>query len=141
VLDEPTTGLDPLLQETFHDFLREESEQGTTVFLSSHTLPEVRRACDRVGVIRQGELVAVEPVEELLARGGKRVTLHVAEAVDEADFDLPGVRDLRVDDGVHFTFSGEYDQLVDLLDQYTLQDLEIEEAPLEDVFMGFYGDD
>jgi ABC-2 type transport system ATP-binding protein len=65
----------------------------------------------------------------------------MAEAVDEADFDLPGVSDLRVEDAVQFTFTGEYDQLVDLLDQYTLQDLEIEEAPLEDVFMGFYGDD
>jgi len=141
VLDEPTTGLDPLLQETFHEFLREERERGTTVFLSSHTLPEVRRSCDRVGVIRQGELVAVEPVEELLARGGKRVTLRVAESVDRADFELPGVTDLRVDDAVRFTFTGEYDRLVDLLDRYEIQDLEIEEAPLEDVFMGFYGGD
>ena len=139
ILDEPTTGLDPLLQETFHEFLREERERGTTVFLSSHTLPEVRRSCDRVGVIRQGELVAVEPVEELLARGGKRVTLRVAEEVGSEDFDLPGVADLSVDDTVRFTFTGEYDRLVDLLDRYEIQDLEIEEAPLEDVFMGFYG--
>ena len=143
VLDEPTTGLDPLLQETFHEFLREEREQGITIFLSSHTLPEVRRACDRVGVIRQGKLVAVEPVEELLARGGKRVTLRVAESVDPDEFDLPGVSDLQVDNAgaVRFTFTGEYDQLIHLLDRYTLQDLEIEEAPLEDVFMGFYGGD
>jgi ABC-2 type transport system ATP-binding protein len=139
VLDEPTTGLDPLLQETFHRFLREERERGTTVFLSSHTLPAVRRSCDRVGVIRAGELVAIEPVEDLLDRSGKRVTLRVAESVDADAFDVPGVSDLRVDEAVRFTYTGGYDRLVELLGRYTIRDLEIEEAPLEDVFMAFYG--
>ncbi|MFB6122597.1 MAG: ATP-binding cassette domain-containing protein [Haloferacaceae archaeon] len=140
VMDEPTAGLDPLKQSAFNGFLRDEREAGTTVFFSSHVLAEVRRVCDRVGVIRDGRLVTVESVDDLLERGGKRVHLHTAETVRESDLDLAGVVDFeRIDSEATFTFTGNYTDLLDALSSYTIVDLNVEEPPLEDVFMHFYG--
>ncbi|NHN57745.1 MULTISPECIES: ABC transporter ATP-binding protein [Halorussus] len=142
VMDEPTAGLDPLMQERLYEFIEDERERGTTFFFSSHVLSEVRRVCDRVGIIREGRLVAMEGVEELLDRSGKRVRVSVEGSLDPADFDLPGVHDLDAGDGeAAFMFTGEYDALLDHLRNYSVRDLEIEEAPLEDVFMKFYDGD
>jgi ABC-2 type transport system ATP-binding protein len=140
VMDEPTSGLDPLKQEQFNDFLRAEADRGTTVFFSSHILSEVRKVCDRVGIIREGHLVELADIEDLLSRSGRLVTLVVEESVTPADFDFAGVHDLVVDDTVRFMFTGEYDTLLAELTAYTVRDLEIQEAPLEDVFMRFYGE-
>ncbi|WP_231184678.1 ABC transporter ATP-binding protein [Haladaptatus sp. DYF46] len=141
IMDEPTSGLDPLMQERFYEFVREERDRGTTIFFSSHILSEVRKVCDRVGIIRDGQLVTLEAVETLLDRSGKHVRVVVAEAVERTDFEFEGVHDLTVDGTISFTFTGDYDVLLDHLQRYTVQDLEIDEAPLEDVFMRFYGDE
>ncbi|MFC7156272.1 ABC transporter ATP-binding protein [Halomarina halobia] len=141
IMDEPTSGLDPLVQERFNGLLREERDRGVTLFTSSHVLSEVRKVCDRVGIVRDGRLVALEDVEALLDRSGKRVRVQVAESVAPDDFALPGVHDLRVDDWVRFTYTGPYDALLERLLDYTVVDLDIEEAPLEDAFMRFYGDE
>ena len=138
VMDEPTSGLDPLRQASFNDFIERETDRGTTVFFSSHVLSEVRRVCDRVGIIRDGRLVELADVEDLLDRSGRLVSVRVEGAVDRGDFDLPGVHDLTVDDGVRFVFTGRYDTLVDRLSAFSVLDLEVEEAPLEEVFMRFY---
>jgi ABC-2 type transport system ATP-binding protein len=141
IMDEPTSGLDPLMQERLYEFIEDEKARGTTFFFSSHVLSEVRKVCDRVGIIRNGELVAMEGVEELLDRSGKRVHVSVEETLDPADFALAGVHDLDAGDGdASFMFTGEYDDLLDHLRNYRVRDLEIEEAPLEDVFMKFYDD-
>jgi len=140
VMDEPTSGLDPLKQERFNDFLREEVDRGTTIFMSSHILSEVRKVCDRVGIIREGHLVELEDVGDLLTRSGRLVRVDVAEDVTRADFALDGVHDVAVDGSVRFMFTGNYDALLDHLGSYTVTDLEITEAPLEDVFMRFYGE-
>jgi len=145
VMDEPTSGLDPLLVARFNDFLRAERDRGVTVLFSSHVLGEVRRVCDRVAVIRDGALVAVEDVQALLDRSGKVVRARVAGDLPGDAFDLPGVSDLAteaVDGGatrVSFTYTGGMDALVDELDRYRLRELDVEEAPLEDVFLQFYG--
>ncbi|MFH5797592.1 ABC transporter ATP-binding protein [Haladaptatus sp. CMAA 1911] len=141
IMDEPTSGLDPLMQERFYEFVREERDRGTTIFFSSHVLSEVRKVCDRVGIIRDGQLVTLEAVETLLDRSGKHVRVVVAEAVERTDFEFEGVHDLTVDGTISFTFTGDYDVLLDHLQRYTVQDLEIDEAPLEDIFMRFYGDE
>ncbi|UPV72990.1 ABC transporter ATP-binding protein [Halorussus limi] len=139
IMDEPTSGLDPLMQERLYEFIEDERSRGTTFFFSSHVLSEVRKVCDRVGIVRDGRLVAMEDVEELLDRSGKRVRVAVEEALDPADFEIAGVHDLDAGDGdASFMFTGEYDALLDHLREYTVRDLEIEEAPLEDVFMKFY---
>ncbi|MDF9744367.1 ABC transporter ATP-binding protein [Natrinema salsiterrestre] len=154
ILDEPTSGLDPLLQQRFNEFVRAERERGLTVFFSSHILSEVRRLCDRVGIIRNGRLVAVEPVESLLDRSGKLVRLRTAEPIPPAALEIDGVHDLETAAGPNsetddvprgseraFTFTGDVNVLLDRLRESRVLDLSIEEAPLEDVFMRFYGDD
>jgi len=149
VLDEPTSGLDPLMQAEFNEFVREECERGTTVFMSSHVLSEVRRVCDRVGIIRAGELITVERVEDLLDRGGKVVRLRVAEPATEDDIDLEGVHDVEVREvagaggggtDLQFTYAGAVNDLVAALSALDLRELDVSEAPLEDVFRSFYAD-
>ena len=160
ILDEPTSGLDPLMKQRFAEFVRAERERGLTLFFSSHVLGEVRRLCDRVGIIRGGRLVAVEPIDALLDRSGKVVRVVAAEPIPEAALadDLDGVYDLEVgaksspngtgEDGPDeayreytFTFTGGVDDLLRTLSAHDLIDLSIEEAPLEDVFLRFYGGD
>lgn len=164
IMDEPTSGLDPLMQERFLEFIRAEQGKGKTFFFSSHILNEVQKVCDRVGIIRDGHLVEVENVETLLHRGGKEVRVHVVEAVDEGEFAIDGAHDVEItasgssqpveaDGGdvftedsergtsVSFTYTGGFDTLLSHLLDYTIIDLDIEEAPLEDVFMRFYGED
>jgi ABC-2 type transport system ATP-binding protein len=153
VLDEPTSGLDPLLKQRFAEFLRAERDRGVTVFFSSHILSEVRRLCDRVGIIREGALVEVDPVETLLHETGKVVTVDSAEPIPVEQFQLDGVADLTFPSGqgeaesaesvtqCTFIFTGNLTALLDRLREYQLTDLTIEEAPLEDVFLQFYGGD
>ncbi|MDG5776308.1 ABC transporter ATP-binding protein [Haloarculaceae archaeon H-GB2-1] len=141
VMDEPTSGLDPLKQGLLNDFLRTERDRGVTVFFSSHVLSEVRQVCDRVGIIRDGELVALEDVETLLRRGGKRVRVTTREALTEADLELDGVVEFeQVGETTQFTYTGDYNDLLNALSAFELLDLEIDEPPLEDVFMHFYGE-
>jgi ABC-2 type transport system ATP-binding protein len=141
IMDEPTSGLDPLKQERFHEFLREERERGTTVFFSSHVLSEVRQVCDRVGILRDGRLAALEDVETLLSRGGKRVRVRLAEPVDPDGFAIDGTLDVTaVGDSLSFTYAGEYDALLEHLASHDVLDVEIGEPPLEDVFMHYYGE-
>jgi ABC-2 type transport system ATP-binding protein len=153
ILDEPTSGLDPLMKQRFAEFLRTEQDSGVTVFFSSHILSEVRRLCDRVGIIRGGELVDIEPVETLLKRSGKVVRVDAGEPIPVDALDMEGVHDLKTtvgDDGsgpgtefteCAFTFTGDINEILQHLDGYELRDLSIEEAPLEDVFLKFYGGD
>ncbi|MDZ5811623.1 ABC transporter ATP-binding protein [Halorubrum sp. AD140] len=141
LLDEPTSGLDPLLQEEFAALVRERVVDGASVLLSSHVLGEVAALCDRVGVLREGRLAAVESVEDLRARGGKQVRVRVAEEVEREAFEVRGAMNLRVGESVSFTWTGEYDGLIDLLDRFTVRDLEVVDAPLEEAFMTFYDGD
>lgn len=142
IMDEPTSGLDPLKQERFHEFIRTERDRGTTVFFSSHVLSEVRRVCDRVGILREGSLVALEDIDTLLAQGGKRVHLRATEDVHDRIRSLDGAFDLdTVGHELHFTYAGGYNELLDRLAGFDILDIEITEPPLEDVFMHYYGDD
>jgi len=146
ILDEPTSGLDPLLQQRFNEFVRAERDRGLTVFFSSHILSEVRKLCDRVGIIRDGRLVTVEPVESLLDRSGKFVRIHAAESIPKQAFEIDGIHGLEADASAGpnggteyvFTFTGDVNDLLERLRQYRLLDLSLEEAPLEEVFMRFY---
>jgi ABC-2 type transport system ATP-binding protein len=140
ILDEPTSGLDPLKQEAFNRFLRDERDRGKTIFFSSHILAEVRRVCDRVGIIRDGSLLTVEDVEELLRRGGKQVRLHTRTPLSETDIELDGMVDFESEGReAKFTFTGDYNDLFTELSTHDLVDVEIDEPPIEEVFMHFYG--
>lgn len=140
ILDEPTSGLDPLKQAEFNAFIAAERERGTTVFFSSHVLSEVRRICDRVGILRNGRLVGLEDIETLLDRGGKRVQVRSGSAVPEEILELDGVVEATgIGDELQFTYVGDYSQLFRILAEQDVHDVEISEPPLEDVFMHYYG--
>jgi ABC-2 type transport system ATP-binding protein len=141
VLDEPTSGLDPLMQEAFLTFVREERERGCTVLLSSHELGEVERVCDRVGIIREGRLVAVEDVGEITGRSYRHVSLAFAERVDPDEFRrLPGVMELTGDDRrVAFKTSGDVDAVIKAAARHTVTDIELVRPTLEEVFLTYYG--
>ncbi|SFC43065.1 ABC-2 type transport system ATP-binding protein [Halobiforma haloterrestris] len=142
IMDEPTSGLDPLKQEQFNEFVDAERERGTTIFFSSHVLSEVRRVCDRVAILRDGQLVALEDVESLLEKGGKRVRVRTPDDVATAVEGLDGAVDVvELEDGVQFTYVGEYNALLEHLTNYDVFDIDISEPPLEDVFMHYYGAD
>ncbi|SFK69472.1 ABC-2 type transport system ATP-binding protein [Halogranum rubrum] len=141
IMDEPTAGLDPIKQERFNQFLREERDRGTTIVFSSHILGEVRRVCDRVGFIRDGHLVTLEDIETLLERGGKLVRVNTATPLDPETADLGGVVNFeQADREAQFTFTGDYNELLALLADYDVVDLDVGEPPLEDVFMHYYGE-
>ena len=138
VMDEPTTGLDPMVQSEFRALVEAERDAGKTVLFSSHILGEVRQVCDRVAIVRGGRLVECAPVEELLARPGKLVRATFRDPPDPADFDGPGVTDLRVHgDTVEFVAT-DATGLLDRLGRADPVDVEIREADIETVFMRYY---
>ncbi|MEF8801227.1 MAG: ABC transporter ATP-binding protein [Halolamina sp.] len=140
IMDEPTAGLDPLKQARFNEFLRAERDRGTTIFFSSHVLSEVRRVCDRVAILRNGELVALEEIDSLLRKGGKRV--HVRSPDDTLEAELRSIDDVidisTAGEEIQFTYTGEYNRLLAQLTNYDIIDIDINEPPLEDVFMHYY---
>ncbi|MBP2017239.1 ABC-2 type transport system ATP-binding protein [Symbiobacterium terraclitae] len=138
ILDEPTTGLDPLVQEAFASLIREEKARGKTVFMSSHVLSEVEALCDRVAIIRDGQIVAVDQVEHLKKQRVKHVAAEFRAAVPDLAA-TPGVRALEVHGRtVRFTFHGPIAPLVGALAGQDLVDLTVADPPLEEVFRAFY---
>ena len=141
ILDEPTGGLDPLVQEVFLEMIGEAKAEGCTVFFSSHNLAEVERICDRVGIIRAGQLVTVETTETLLNKAFRHMSLTFDRHVDEKPFAaLPGVRNLKADGAtLTFTLYDNLDEVVKLAARNRLMSLEYERPSLEEVFLTYYG--
>lgn len=138
ILDEPTNGLDPLMQKKLFEILVEENKKGTTIFFSSHNLTEVQRFCHRVAIIREGKLVEVKKVDELLGANVSKVTInskddlkallknkHIANITQEADT-------------VSFLYNGDINILIKELCSIKIKELKIEEPALEDTFMSYY---
>jgi len=141
ILDEPTSGLDPLGQRAFNEFLLDQARRGLTVFMSSHILSEVERTCHRVAVIREGALVAVETIELLRARAGQVVIVGFEDDVQVSELrGIAGVQDVeRQQDGTwHLKLAGSIDPVIKVLARHSISRLEVEEAPLEEVFLKFY---
>ena len=140
ILDEPSSGLDPLLQRTFNEFLLEEQARGKTIFMSSHIMSDVEKVCQRVAVIRQGELVTVEEVEKLREKAGQRVTVEFGDTVAQEELArIPGVSTVsKSNSSYHFSVSGNMDPLIKALSRHEVVRLQAEEAPLEEVFLKFY---
>jgi ABC-2 type transport system ATP-binding protein len=142
ILDEPSEGLDPLMQRAFYAILDECKAAGRTVFFSSHVLSEVERVCDRVGIVRSGRLVALERVDELVARRRRHVEVRLRAPVPtlaSAIAALPGVSALEArDDRLAFGLDGDVTPLLRLLEGAALADLTIEPASLEDAFLELY---
>ena len=141
IMDEPSSGLDPLVQREFQTMMREVVSDGRTVFLSSHTLSEVQRVADRVGIIRHGKLITVEGVADLRSKAIRTVNLYFDEAVDGAVFEpLPGVRGVKVENHhVTLSFDGQMETLLKVaVERYSLLDISTHEADLEEIFLTYY---
>lgn len=135
ILDEPTGGLDPLMQAEFFHILRERNEAGTTIFLSSHILSEIQRHCTRAAMIRQGRILACDRLEALSQTGVKRVVVHGGGRLDQ----LPGVHDLQVSgQSQRFVYRGDINALLRALSKETIQDLSVSEPDLEEIFLHDY---
>lgn len=135
VLDEPTGGLDPLMQHEFFSILQERNRKGTTVFLSSHILSEIQRHCSRAAVIREGKIIACDSVDKLSESSARRVTLRGNIRQE----DLPKCRDWKeLGDAVSFLYSGDINVLVRALAKADIQDMTIAEPDLEEIVLHFY---
>ncbi len=143
ILDEPTAGLDPLLQYEFQQVLRQAVEGGATVFLSSHILPEVEVLADRVGILRRGQLVAVAGIDELRAQARQRIDFHVAGTADPTAFGgLPEIVSLTTADGlVRVVVEGSVDRVLKAASDLEVRRIVTHEADLEEVFLGYYRND
>lgn len=138
ILDEPTSGLDPLMQEIFFNTLKDEKERGTTIFFSSHNLSEVKRICDRVGIIKDGSIVAIEEMATLANNNFVTVTIT---GKNSKRIKLP-VKDMyikKVDkNSIKFMYYGNINELVRVISEVEIEGLSIEEPTLEDIFMHYY---
>jgi ABC-2 type transport system ATP-binding protein len=140
VLDEPTAGLDPLVQQEFYRIIESCRAEGRTVFVSSHNLPEVERLCDRVGIIREGRLVDLVEVASLKERALRRLEVRFASPPPQGAFaGVYGLRELRLDDSVlHCTVQGSMDPLVKALARFEVVNIISHEPSLEEVFLAYY---
>jgi len=142
ILDEPTQGLDPLMQHEFATVLRELRAQGRTVFLSSHDLSEVGAVCDRVGMIRLGRMIAVERIEDLKRRAARELEIRFEAAPPiDAFRNVAGIRDLRIDGTLlHCIVTGSPDAILRAATRFTVASITSHEPNLEDVFLARYDD-
>jgi len=138
LLDEPTAGLDPLMQRKFFDLIREENKRGVTVFFSSHILGEVQRLCTRVAIIREGKIVEISDIRSLQQNNYKKVRIS-AEGMDGTSMQIPGVTNLQLENGsVNFFFKGDINEVLHTISAMKVTDVTIEEPTLEEIFMHYY---
>ncbi len=136
ILDEPTSGLDPLMQTIFFDLLEEEHKRGATIFFSSHILSEVQRICDRVGIVKEGYLVKIEKIEDIMKTQAKNVRI-----IADGDIVLKNshIAKMKKTGNIYtFIYTGKVNELLNLLHGKEIIDLTITEPTLEEIFMHYY---
>lgn len=137
ILDEPTSGLDPIMQNVFYDLLKEEKQKGNTIFYSTHVLNEVSKICDRVGIIKNGELIKIEQIEDLHKKNLTLVTIKSEETKNI-------IKDLKIkkikekENTIKFENELSPDALIKKLSKYKIEKILIEEATLEEIFLHYY---
>lgn len=141
ILDEPTNALDPLMRHELYEILLLAREEGMTVFFSSHVLAEAERICDRVAIIREGQLIRVGSVAELKATAPKRLVVRFAEPVEpEAFASLSGVTaaDHAEDGEIELMVRENLDEVLRAVTQHRIVDFEAQDLSLEEIFLGYY---
>ena len=138
ILDEPTGGLDPLMQQKFFSIIKEENKKGTTVFFSSHILSEVQELCNRVAIIRNGSIIEIEDIKALRENNYKKISI-VGEHITKDLFQIDGVTKLIKDnDRVNFFYKGDINIITKAISSIKAIDVSIEEPTLEEIFMHYY---
>lgn len=139
ILDEPTGGLDPLMQQKFFDLIKTENKKGATVLFSSHILSEVQKLCERVAIIKDGTIIKVENIRDMQKHNYKKFTLEYKSAIDVNHFNIDGITNLSFNENtLHFLFKGDINRIVLLLQGQTLLNMLVEEPSLEEIFMHYY---
>lgn len=139
ILDEPTGGLDPLMQQKFFALLQEENQKGKTIFFSSHILSEVQKLCHRVAIIKEGRILKVSSLKSLQEENYKRFSLQTKGSPLEALSAMDGIKDLTEQQGrITFLYQGNLSVMLALLTSFPLEDLLIEEPSLEEIFLHYY---
>ena len=143
ILDEPTSGFDPLVQETFMDLINEYRAQGGAVFMSSHTLGEVQRLCNRVAFIKDGSLIGIKDIDELKQSSTKTVSINAkAPEISALKAKLNGLTGLKLRSAtkstISLTYDGKVPNLLKFLGAFPIDDITITEPELEEVFIGYY---
>lgn len=140
ILDEPTTGLDPLMQSNFFELLRSENRKGMTIFFSSHILNEVQMLCKRVAIIKEGKIIKLEDIETLRKKQLKKVHIEFGDQINEENFNFPGIERIitRIGNMLSLMYSGDINDLAGFLAGRKIVNLTIEEPSLEEIFMHYY---
>ena len=137
ILDEPTSGLDPIMQQVFYELLREERKKGTTIFYSTHILSEISKICDRIGIIKEGQLVAIETIEEMQKKNLTFVTIK-SKDISKIIADLKLDMQADEEDTIRFKNDIPLNQMIKVISNYKIDKLLMEEATLEDIFLHYY---
>ena len=141
IMDEPTSALHPLMQQAFYDQLNEENSRVPTDIISSHVLSEVQKLCDRVAILKEGQLIGIQSIKELRESGYKKVSLSAKEAIPRDFFDLSGIANYAETadkTSVSFMYNGNITAIIDKLHLLHLDDVLLEEPSLEEIFMHYY---
>jgi ABC-2 type transport system ATP-binding protein len=140
ILDEPTTGLDPLIQQEFYRLVDEVNKSGTTFFISSHILPEIERICDRVAIIKEGKLVLTEEIETLKKTALRPLEVIFSQKVQKTDFNgISGIKDLEINENIlQCKVVGSLDEFVKKLASYKVESIITQEPDLEQIFLKYY---
>lgn len=135
IFDEPTSGLDPLMQIEFFHLVTEYNRAGATCLLSSHVLSEVRKYCNRAAIVKEGQIICVDSIENLAHTSTKKIKLTGLKNIS-----LPNMENTKeTEDGLEFVYRGDINQLLEVLHKNTVKDLLVEEPSLDEIFMHYYG--
>lgn len=137
ILDEPTSGLDPIVQNEFYKLLLEEKEKGTTIFYSTHVLSEISRVCDRVGIIKSGELLEIEPIKEIENKHLSYVTI-TSKDIENIISDLKLKNITVMENTIKFKNTTNINKLIKTISKYKIDKIYIEAASIEDIFLHYY---
>jgi len=139
ILDEPTGGLDPLMQQKFFELLQEENKKGSTILFSSHILSEVQRLCDRVAIIKEGKIIQLDKISTLQENNYKKIKVQTTANLDQDYFNIGGVSNLEVKQNiVSFLFRGNINLIMKKISEIEIANVWIEEPDFEEIFLHYY---
>ncbi len=142
ILDEPTSGLDPLMQQKFFELMQEENKKGATILFSSHILSEVQKLCSRVCIIKEGRVIKVENISNMINTTYKKIRLNFISEIPETMIQLDGVSAVKKNQTeLSFLYKGDINAITHQLCRYELQNVLIEEPDLEEIFLHYYSKD
>jgi len=139
IMDEPTMGLDPLVQQRFYEFLLEQKKRGKTIFISTHILSEAQRVCDRVAIIKEGNIVAIEEVSKLAERSGRSIKVAFDDDVSASDLENDEIVSIRsINGGFRIQTGPSVSKTLKIIAKHKISDISITETSLEDIFLQYY---